>query len=107
MKTDQGVVGLLHSSATQWRHRFNLNINLEKGSLILKGLLSGSKSYGSETLTTIYSKPDEDNGDPIQETKTYNKDPSWDKEIELFIKCIVENKPIQSSSSKEAFNTSC
>ena len=26
---------MLNSSATQWRHRFNLDINLEKGSLIL------------------------------------------------------------------------
>jgi len=105
MRTDEGIVGMLHSSATQWRHRFNLNINLEKGSLILGGILSGSKSYGSETLTTIYANPDEDNGDPIQEIKTYNKDPSWDKEIEVFTKFIMEDKSVDTSSSTDAFNT--
>ena len=30
MKTTEGVVGVLHSSATQWRHRFHLDINLEE-----------------------------------------------------------------------------
>ena len=35
MKGKTGVVAMLNSSATQWRHRFNLDINLEKGSLIL------------------------------------------------------------------------
>ena len=51
MRTDNGVVAMLHSSATQWRHRFHLDINLERGSLIFDGILSGSKSYGAETLT--------------------------------------------------------
>ena len=51
MRTEAGVVGMLNSSATQWRHRFHLDINLERGSLILGGILSGTKSYGAETLT--------------------------------------------------------
>ena len=38
MRTKSGIVALLHSSATQWRHRFHLDINLEKGSLILGGV---------------------------------------------------------------------
>lgn len=52
MRTADGVVGMLHSSATQWRHRFHLDINLERGSLILAGILSGTKSYGAEALTS-------------------------------------------------------
>src|SRR3990167_8403561 len=57
MRTQDGIVGMLHSSATQWRHRFHLDINLEKGSLILSGILSGSKSYGAETLTIVWANP--------------------------------------------------
>ena len=53
MKSPKGLVAQLHSSATQWRHVFNLEITLERGSLILGGLLTGSKSYGDETLTVI------------------------------------------------------
>ncbi len=105
MKTNDGIVGMLHSSATQWRHRFNLEINLQKGSLVLGGILSGSKSYGSETLTIINANPDEDNGDPVQEVRTYNKDPSWDSEIELFVNCILDEKEVSSSSSYDAFQT--
>ena len=34
MKSDSGIVAQLMSSATQWQHTFNLNITLEKGSLV-------------------------------------------------------------------------
>ena len=64
MKTQEGVVAMLHSSATQWRHRFSLDINLEKGSINLGGILSGTKSYGSETLTIVWADPENDYGDP-------------------------------------------
>ena len=55
MRTETGVVGMLNSSATQWRHKFHLDINLSRGSLILGGILSGTKSYGAETLTVSRS----------------------------------------------------
>lgn len=105
MKTEQGVVGMLNSSATQWRHRFNLDINLEKGSLILGGILSGSKSYGAETLSVVYADPDNDNGDPREQVTRYNKDPSWAEEIRVFADCILANKPVTSGSSDDALQT--
>lgn len=105
MRTQNGVVGMLNSSATQWRHRFYLDINLQKGSLILGGLISGSKSYGAETLTVVYADPDNDRGDPIQEIKSYNKDPSWDKEIKAFTECILDDQPVIGSSSNDALQT--
>lgn len=46
MRTEDGVVAMLHSSATQWRHRFSLEVTLEKGGLILSGILSGSNPMG-------------------------------------------------------------
>ena len=105
MKTEDGIIGMIHSSATQWRHRFNLDINLERGTLILGGILSGSKSYGSETLTIIDANPDEDKGDPTKVKKSFNKDPSWDREIELFVDSIKSNSKVKSGSSLDAFNT--
>ncbi len=87
MRNKAGVVGMLNSSATQWRHRFNLDINLEKGTLILGGILTGSKSYGAETLTVVYADPDNDCGDPREQLTRYNHDYSWDEEIKLF--CAV------------------
>ena len=105
MRTPEGVVGILNSSATQWRHRFHLDINLEKGSLILGGILSGTKSYGAETLTTVWADPENDRGDPKEQLIRYNQDFSWDKEISAFAKCILDDSPVQSGCSEEALRT--
>jgi len=105
MRTEAGVVAMLNSSATQWRHRFHLDINCDKGSVILGGILSGSKSYGAETLTVVYADPDHDNGDPKEQITRYNNDPSWDEEIRVFVDSIVNNKAIWSGSSNDALQT--
>jgi len=105
MRTDDGVVGMLNSSATQWRHRFNLDINLEKGSIILGGILSGTKSYGAETLTVAKADPDNDKGDPIEHITRYNQDPSWYKEISVFADSILTGQPVSSGTSYDALQT--
>lgn len=105
MKTPDNIICMLHSSATQWRHRFHLEINLARGSLILSGILSGSKSYGAETLTIISADPDNDSGDPKEVLTRYNEDPSWEREINEFAESILQNKPITSGSSDDALKT--
>lgn len=105
MRTENGVVGMLNSTATQWRHRFHLDINLEKGSIILGGILSGSKSYGAETLTVVHADPDFDCGDPKEHITRYNNDPSWDEEIRVFVEAIIGDTPIISGSSDDALQT--
>jgi len=105
MRTEKGTVAMMNSSATQWRHRFHLDINLEKGSLILGGILSGSKSYGAETLKVVYANPENDQGDPKEVITRYNIDTSWDMEIAEFVDCIINNKRIVSGTSTDALNT--
>lgn len=105
MRTADGVVAMLNSSATQWRHRFHMEISLERGSLILGGILSGTKSYGAETLTVVRADPDNDNGDPREQTTRYNRDPSWDDEIATFADCVLNDKPITTGNSEEALQT--
>jgi len=105
MRTKEGVVAMLNSSATQWKHRFYLEICLEKGSLTLGGILSGSKSYGDETLTAVYANPSNDKGNPKEVTTKYNADPSWHSEITEFFNCIVQNKKIINGSSDDALET--
>lgn len=104
MRTADNIVAVLHSTATQWRHRFNLEIALELGTVILSGLLTGSKSYGAETLTIAY-KVDHDAGDPQEITTRYNKDPSWTLEIEDFAKAINGGSKVINGSSEEALKT--
>lgn len=105
MRTNSGIVAMFNSSATQWRHRFHLDINLEKGSIILSGILSGTKSYGAETLTVVRADPDNDQGEPIEQITRYNKDPSWCAEIDEFIDCIANNKQVANGSSNDALQT--
>ena len=105
MRSPTGVVAMINSSATQWRHRFSLDINLEKGSLILGGLLTGTKSYGAETLTVVTSDPDNDMGDPREQTTLYNQDNSWMSEINLFYNYINNNEKVINGSSKDALET--
>ena len=104
MRTTDGIVAMLHSSATQWRHRFSLEITLQKGTLILSGILSGSKSYGKETLT-ISRNVGDDRGNPDDEVKSYNYDPSWEHEIGEFAAAITNNISITNGSSVEALKT--
>ena len=104
MRTHEGVVAMLHSSATQWRHRFNLEIALEKGTLILAGLLTGSKSYGIETLT-VARAAENDAGDPKERTTRYDRDPSWADEVAEFADAITADTPIVNGSSEEALKT--
>jgi len=105
MKSQTGVVAQLHSSATQWRHLFNLEITMEKGSLILGGLLTGSKSYGDETLTIIKADPNNDKGAPCESISKYNEDVSWDNEIKYFAKSLEEKSPITRGSINDAIET--
>ena len=105
MRTEGGIVAMLNSSATQWRHSFHLDINLEGGSIILGGILSGSKSYGAETMTVVIADPENDNGDPREQITRYNRDPSWDEEIDCFSSYILNDQPVLSGSSEDAFRT--
>ena len=104
MRTPSGVVAMLHSSATQWRHRFNLDITLTRGAIALSGILSSTRSYGAETLTVVRAG-EADAGDPREVMTRYNADPSWRDEIFDFADAIVFDREIVSGSSTEALKT--
>lgn len=104
MRTRDGTVAMLHSTATQWRHRFNLDIAMAKGAITLSGILSGSKSYGAETLTVAWAS-ENDAGDPKEQTTRYNEDNSWRDEIAEFADAIVEDRRIQAGSAEDALKT--
>ncbi len=104
MRSDKGVVAMLHSTATEWRHRFRLEVTLTKGAIILSGILSGSKSYGAETLSVVWAS-DESAGDPREQTTRYNNDPSWASEIGEFADAVLNDTPIENGSSMDALRT--
>lgn len=104
LKDAKGRVAMLHSSATQWQHRFSLEIALTQGYIHLSGILSGSKSYGEEKLT-IGRRTEADTGSDREEIRTYLQDNSWRDEIYEFADAIIENKPIVSGTSRDALGT--
>lgn len=104
MRTRNSVVAMFHSSATQWRHRFSLEIALARGAIILSGILSGSKSYGAETIMIVKAN-EHDGGDPFEQTTRYNQDNSWRDEIAEFADCIIYDKPVIHGTSQEAMRT--
>lgn len=104
MRTRQGVVAMVQSSATQWRHTFQLIITCRKGAITLSGILSGSKSYGAEQLQVSW-RADDDLGDPHEVTTRYNTDPSWADEIAEFADAIANDAPVKEGSVHDAYET--
>lgn len=95
---------MLRSSATQWRHRSHVEMVFLRGTVILSGILSGSKSYGADTITFAYASED-DGGDPRGPTTGYNRDNFWRDEIAGFTEAIISGAPIVGGSSLEALKT--
>lgn len=104
MRDRQGRIATLHSSATQWQHRFMLEIALTEGYLELRGILTGSKSYGQEKLI-IGRRDESDNGSLRCETITYLEDNSWRDEIYEFADAILNNGAIKQGNSADALAT--
>ncbi|MFH1190088.1 MAG: Gfo/Idh/MocA family oxidoreductase [Candidatus Omnitrophota bacterium] len=104
MRDAKGRVAILHSSATQWQHRFSLEITFTEGYLELQGILSGSKSYGEEKLI-IGGRDESDTGTAKEEEITYLDDNSWRDEIYEFAESIINKRPVRSGTSADALAT--
>ena len=102
LRNTDGVVGMLHSTATQWRHKFRLEITLRDALLELSGILSGSKSYGEETLTIVERNDGAVNGAFHERTTSYLDDHSWKDEIDEFATAIAAGTPVVAGTSAEA-----
>jgi len=110
MRNSRGQVGILHSSATQWKYMFSLEIYLEKGYITISGILSSTRNYGVETLKIARCLYDEQGyplPNPQESINYYDEDASWKLELEEFISCIEHNTPVQVGSSQEAYQTMC
>jgi predicted dehydrogenase len=105
MKTAAGQVAMLHSSATQWKHKFSLEIFFEDGYLVINGLLTSTRSYGEESIT-FAKKQFEDEahafGRPREETIYFDRDDSWRLENDEFYNCIVGKQDRPQGNSEDA-----
>jgi 1,5-anhydro-D-fructose reductase (1,5-anhydro-D-mannitol-forming) len=98
-----GVVASLHSTMTQWRHLFALEIFFERGYAVLNGLKTPSGTYGKEILTIAKSRT----AAPAatwkdEERMIFSADDSWQKELEHFFKTISQDCSVEIGNSEDA-----
>lgn len=104
LRNNAGTVAMLHSSATQWKHLFSLDLCLSAGYITINGILSNSQSYGRETLIVGRRDPDDDRvmGLPREEVSYYTQDVSWRLELDEFADAILQDRPITVGTSADA-----
>ena len=98
-----GMAASLHSTMTQWRHLFSLEVFLEKGYFVLNGLKTSSNTYGDEVLAIAKNRSNtpaatwED-----EEQISYKTDNSWNSEVDEFFSAIKSNRSVKTGNSFDA-----
>jgi 1,5-anhydro-D-fructose reductase (1,5-anhydro-D-mannitol-forming) len=89
---DMKVAASLHSTMTQWRHLFSLEIFTEYGYFVLNGLKTSSGTYGDEVLTVAKTQNTIPRVMPEYEQHyCFNENSSWDYELDIFVNSIKQN----------------
>lgn len=107
LKTASGQLALLHSSSTFWKHKFQVHLILEKGYITVEGLLSESGSYGREIIIIGRQQFEDESeaiGNPSEEIIYFDKDKSWEMEVNKMVDCILNDQPVRENSSQDAYN---
>ncbi len=103
---NEGIIATMHSSATQWRHKFLLELCFEEGYVNLDGILSNSRSYAPETLVcgkrefedTTYAM-----GKPRENITWFENDDSWKLELEEFVQAVQNDSKLKHGTSEDAY----
>ena len=103
--TKTGMSASIHSTMTQWRHLFSLEIFLEQGYLVLNGLKTSSNTYGDEILTIARNRSIAPAATWADEKEiTYHTNESWESEVVEFLSAIKSNRRITLGNSMDALN---
>jgi predicted dehydrogenase len=105
LRTDDGVIAMIHSSATKWKHRFTLEIFMEGGYVIVDGMPSGSRSYRDEWVIEGRARRGFAVGNPPEQSTFCNTDPSWESELAEFVGCIRTGEPVRHGTAHDAYQT--
>ena len=105
LKSKNDIVATLHSSATQWKHKFLLEMAFENGYINLDGILSSTRSYAPETMV-IGKREFEDitfaMGKPKESITYYEYDDSWKLELKEFVDAVNGRVVINNGTSNDA-----
>jgi len=103
LRNSRGQLASLHSTMTQWRYLFALEIFLEKGYIVTNGLLSKSMRYGQEVLSYSISSAPRPVAEHTETTSiTFNIDSSWRMELDEFVGAILHDKDIKIGNNADA-----
>jgi predicted dehydrogenase len=87
-KFGTGVIASFHTSWTQWKNLFSLEVFGTRGALIVEGL---GRSYGTERLNVVRRRLE--GGVPeIEEFAFDGEDSSWQREWEDFLDAVLEGR---------------
>ncbi|MDR2627706.1 MAG: Gfo/Idh/MocA family oxidoreductase, partial [Dysgonamonadaceae bacterium] len=105
LRTAGGRAAFFHSSVTQWRHLFRLELLCEQGYIHLEGLNTGTMSYGEETVRAGYKDLDQSTGKlgmPSEQVYYFSSDHSWALEMREFTDAIRCGKPVVHGTPADA-----
>lgn len=103
--TQSGMVASLHSTMTQWRHLFSLEVFLSRGYITLNGLRTSSRTYGEEVLSIAKNRTVSPAATWEDEERiVYQEDKSWRSEVDHFFDAIERGTDIKVGNSNDALN---
>ena len=101
LRSHQGIPVSLHSSMLQWRHKFTLDVGTEEAIIGIDGILSSTKSYGSEVIRI--DRHWKNNFVESEINQFSNPDYyTFNRECNSFVDSIINNKAIANGTVKDA-----
>ncbi|MFH1581685.1 MAG: Gfo/Idh/MocA family oxidoreductase [Pseudomonadota bacterium] len=102
-KNKEGQVASLHSTMTQWRHLFSLEMFLERGYIVINGLLTSSGSYGEEQLSIAENRTVAPAATWSAEEKiVYKINSSWETEVKMWLDAIENKTKVPMGNTEDA-----
>ncbi|MCL0036160.1 Gfo/Idh/MocA family oxidoreductase [Dehalococcoidia bacterium] len=103
LRNSRGQVASLHSTMTQWRHLFSFELFMERGYIVINGLITPSGTYGKEELSVAENRTSPPQAVWTEERRiTFSIDNSFEDEVRAFIECIDGKSPITTGNSEDA-----
>lgn len=105
LRDERGRVAMLHSSFTQWKHRFTMEICLQDGYVVVDGMPSSTRSYRDEWIIQGRRHTGFAIGNPPEQRTFCNTDPSWELELQEFVDCVRTGSPVRNGTARDAYET--
>lgn len=107
LRNSRGQTASLHSTMTQWRHLFSLEIFLEKGYMVVNGILSATRSYtdnyGKEELSVALNRSQAPMARHTHEERfMFDRDFSFHRECEEFAGCVLRDEDVKVGNIADA-----